>query len=64
MCIKAGSQYNAGSSVESVYIFLRNANDTGIELESIGALCCVPRLLFHSSIICVVSDMHAGSSTV
>ena len=39
--IKAGSQYDAGASVTSVYVFLRNANNTGIELESILVLRCV-----------------------
>ena len=39
---EAGSQYDAGPCVTSVYIFLRNTSDAGIELESIRVLCCVP----------------------
>ena len=40
--LKAGSQYDAGPCVTSVYVFLRNTSDAGIELESIRALCRVP----------------------
>ena len=40
--LKAGSQYDAGPCVTSVYIFLRNTSDAGIEPESIRVLCCVP----------------------
>ena len=39
--IKAGSQYDAGPCVVSIYFFLRNASNAGIEFESIRALCCV-----------------------
>ena len=40
--LKAGSQYDAGPCVTSVYVFLRNTSDARIELESIRVLCCVP----------------------
>ena len=39
--IKAGSQYDAGPCVMSIYVFLRNASDAEIEFESIQALSCV-----------------------
>ena len=40
--LKASSQYDAGPCVTSVYIFLRNTSDAGIEPESIRVLCYVP----------------------
>ena len=61
----AGSQYDAGPSVASVYVFLCNTSDAGLELESIRALRYVPYTTLELTLVTFqFSLLHVGHVTL